>query len=182
MLLTQSTGLMTIVVVNIPKHLQLLCGKWAKYGVESTELWSEVGDVIGMKMEVLCLEGKKRSQFTAENIPRKRRWGRGREDMGNKAGYTATPVACVWAGAIFEVTSSFGHEQWGQRTQKPKKSKVWRTDGRTDEPTKRGVESRSTRLKRTEPDRKINGVRQTLLHSKRQADKPLNESTCTECS
>ena len=29
----------------------------------------------------------------------------------NKAGYTATPVACGWAGAIIEVTPSFGQEQ-----------------------------------------------------------------------
>ena len=29
----------------------------------------------------------------------------------NKAGYTATPVACGWAGAVFEVTQSFGQEQ-----------------------------------------------------------------------
>ena len=29
----------------------------------------------------------------------------------NKAGYTATPVACRWAGAIFEVTRSFRQEQ-----------------------------------------------------------------------
>ena len=29
----------------------------------------------------------------------------------NKAGYTATPVACGWAGAIIEVTLSFGQEQ-----------------------------------------------------------------------
>ena len=29
----------------------------------------------------------------------------------NKAGYTATPVACGWAGAIIEVTRSFGQEQ-----------------------------------------------------------------------
>ena len=69
----------------------------------------------------------------------------------NKAGYTATPVACGWAGAVIEVTRSFGQEQWSQKSQKPKKSKVWRTDGQTDGPmdgpTKRGVESRSTRLK-----------------------------------
>ena len=50
----------------------------------------------------------------------------------NKAGYAATPVACGWAGAVFEVTWSFGQEQWGQKPQKPKESKVWRTDGRTD--------------------------------------------------
>ena len=29
----------------------------------------------------------------------------------NKAGYTATPVACGWAGVITEVTRSFGQEQ-----------------------------------------------------------------------
>ena len=28
-----------------------------------------------------------------------------------KAGYTATPVACGWAGAVIEVTRSFGQEQ-----------------------------------------------------------------------
>ena len=32
----------------------------------------------------------------------------------NKAGYTATEVACGWAGAIFEVTRPFGQEQGGQ--------------------------------------------------------------------
>ena len=60
----------------------------------------------------------------------------------NKAGYTATPVACGWAGAIFEVSWPFGQERWGQKNQK---SSV--TDRRTDGPTKQGVESRSTRLK-----------------------------------
>ena len=29
----------------------------------------------------------------------------------NKAGYTATDVACGWAGAILEVTGTFGQEQ-----------------------------------------------------------------------
>ena len=29
----------------------------------------------------------------------------------NKAGYTATPVACGWAGAVIEVTRLFGQEQ-----------------------------------------------------------------------
>ena len=28
----------------------------------------------------------------------------------NKAGYTATPVACGWAGAIIEVNASIGQE------------------------------------------------------------------------
>ena len=33
------------------------------------------------------------------------------KDNGNKGGYTATEVACGWAGAIFEVTRPFGQEQ-----------------------------------------------------------------------
>ena len=45
-----------------------------------------------------------------------RKEGRREEGMegrkeGNKAGYTATEVACGWAGAIFEVTGAFGQEQ-----------------------------------------------------------------------
>ena len=39
----------------------------------------------------------------------------------NKAGYTATPVACGWAGAEIEVTRSFGQEQSGQKPQKKQK-------------------------------------------------------------
>ena len=31
--------------------------------------------------------------------------------LSNKAGYTATPVACGWAGAIIEVSGTFGQEQ-----------------------------------------------------------------------
>ena len=31
--------------------------------------------------------------------------------FSNKAGYTATPVACRWAGAIIEVSGTFGQEQ-----------------------------------------------------------------------
>ena len=29
----------------------------------------------------------------------------------NKAGYTATPVACGWAGAVIELTKAFWQEQ-----------------------------------------------------------------------
>ena len=36
---------------------------------------------------------------------------RERELKRNKAGYTATEVACWWAGAIFEITRPFGQEQ-----------------------------------------------------------------------
>ena len=42
----------------------------------------------------------------------------------NKAGYTATLVACGWAGAIFELTRAFGLAQYGQRIKIKKKSKV----------------------------------------------------------
>ena len=31
--------------------------------------------------------------------------------LRNKAGYTATPVVCGWAGAIIEVSGTFGQEQ-----------------------------------------------------------------------
>ena len=34
-----------------------------------------------------------------------------KKEKKNKAGYTATPVACGWAGAVIEVTRSFGQEQ-----------------------------------------------------------------------
>ena len=33
----------------------------------------------------------------------------------NKAGYTATPDACRWAGAILEVTRPFGQEPYAQK-------------------------------------------------------------------
>ena len=41
----------------------------------------------------------------------KEAWLFGCEIEKNKAGYTATPVACGWAGAIIEVTGTFGQEQ-----------------------------------------------------------------------
>ena len=40
----------------------------------------------------------------------------------NKAGYTSTPVACRWAGAIFELTRAFGQEKYSQRIKNMKKS------------------------------------------------------------
>ena len=43
--------------------------------------------------------------------------------LSNKAGYTATLVACGWAGTIFEVTRSFGQEQQGKK-KNLKKSKM----------------------------------------------------------
>ena len=50
----------------------------------------------------------------------------------NKAGYTATPVACRWAGAMFEVTRPFGQEQCAQKIKIIKKVKC---DVPTDQPT-----------------------------------------------
>ena len=52
----------------------------------------------------------------------------------NKAGYTATPVACGWAGAIFEISGAFGQERYSQKTHKRRKSKVWWMDGPMDGP------------------------------------------------
>ena len=50
-----------------------------------------------------------------------------------KAGYTATPVACGWAGAVLEkVTGSSGQELFAQKAQKGRKSKKG-----TDRPTDR---------------------------------------------
>ena len=65
----------------------------------------------------------------------------------NKARYTATLVAWGWAEAIFEVTWAIGQEQRGQRPQENKVKCDRRTDGRTDQPTDKGVESLRTRLK-----------------------------------
>ena len=50
-------------------------------------------------------------------------------DRKNKAGYTATEVACGWEGDIFEVTRPFGQEQWGPKIKIIKKVKC---DGPTD--------------------------------------------------
>ena len=67
----------------------------------------------------------------------------------NKAGYTATEVACGWAGAIFEVTRPFGQEQWGQRNKIIKKVKRDRpTDWPTDKPTNRWTGGQSGLLSR----------------------------------
>ena len=70
-------------------------------------------------------------------------------DKLNKAGYTATLVACGWAGAVIEkVTGAFGQEQWAQNAQKCRKSKKGTdrpTDRRTD---KAGCRVACTRLKR----------------------------------
>ena len=55
----------------------------------------------------------------------------------NKAGYTATPVACGWAGAIFEISGAFGQERYSQKPHKRQKKVKCdgRTNGRTDQRT-----------------------------------------------
>ena len=56
----------------------------------------------------------------------------------NKAGYTATLVACGWAGAVLEVTRASGQEPYAQKAKKRRKSNKGTnrpTNGRTDGPT-----------------------------------------------
>ena len=38
--------------------------------------------------------------------------------LPKKAGYTATPVAYGWEGALIEASGAFGQEQYGKRTHK----------------------------------------------------------------
>ena len=51
-------------------------------------------------------------------------------DWTDKAGYTAIPVACGWAGAIVELTRAFGQEQYGQRIKNIRKVKCDRPSNR----------------------------------------------------
>ena len=53
------------------------------------------------------------------------------EFHGNKAGYTATPVACGWAGAVFELLEHLGRSSEAKDRKNIKKVK-W---GPTDRPT-----------------------------------------------
>ena len=63
-----------------------------------------------------------------------------RKRFKNKAGNTATQVACGWAGAIFEVTRPFGQGQWGKK----KIIKITRPDTRQ---SSRGWFGRSSNAK-----------------------------------
>ena len=55
----------------------------------------------------------------------------------NKAGYTATLVACGWAGAVLEkVSRASGQEPYAQKAQKRQKSKKL-TNQPTNQPTNR---------------------------------------------
>ena len=65
----------------------------------------------------------------------------------NKAGYTATKVACGWAGAVFEVTRPLRQEMWGQNDKIIKKVKH---DQPTNQRTKGVVMCRAHDLKTKE--------------------------------
>ena len=67
----------------------------------------------------------------------------GFELHNNKAGNTATPVACSWAGTVFEVIRAFGQEQCDQRPQKQNEVKC---DAMTDPTT--WTDKRNTRLEK----------------------------------
>ena len=61
--------------------------------------------------------------------------------LKNKAGYTATLVACGWAGAVFELLKHLGKCSEAKDRKNIKKIKWGPTDGPTDGRTKRGLES-----------------------------------------
>ena len=56
----------------------------------------------------------------SEIVERSRKTKKKREKKINKskAGYTATPVACGWAGAVIEIIRSFGQMQRGKKNKK----------------------------------------------------------------
>ena len=53
----------------------------------------------------------------------------------NKAGYTATSVACGWAGAVIELLEHLGKSDEAKERKNIKKVKWGPTDGPTDRPT-----------------------------------------------
>ena len=74
----------------------------------------------------------------------------------NKAGSTATPVLCGWAGTVIDVTRSFGQEHRPKTTKKKQAKKICATNGQTNGLTdgmthrrtdRAGVESRNKQLK-----------------------------------
>ena len=73
--------------------------------------------------------------------------------------YAATEVACGWAGAMFEVTKPFGHEQWGQRNKIIKKVKRDRpTDQTTNQPTDKQTDKAGCGVACTRPKRIRNEI------------------------
>ena len=75
----------------------------------------------------LCTIGKQSLKAQKKN--------KEKELKRNKAGYTATLVACEWAGAVLEkVTRASGQEPYAQKAQKRQKSKKG-TDQSTNQRT-----------------------------------------------
>ena len=66
----------------------------------------EKGKKEGREKEKLKLGREERKKIMGE---KKKRKGTTRQE--NKAGYTATTVACGWAGAVIEVNALFGQEK-----------------------------------------------------------------------
>ena len=101
-------------------------------------------------MQRRCSEGKGacRKVFKGKGVKEKKEEGKGEK---NKAGYTATSVACGWAGAVFELLKHLARSSEAKDRKNIKKVKWGPTDRPTNRPTdgrtKRGIESRSTRLK-----------------------------------
>ena len=96
----------------------------------------------------------------------------GLRQYSNKAGYTATPVTCGWAGAVKEkVTWAFGQEELAQKTQKRQKNKKG-----TNQPTHRWmdkqnrVELHSTQLKDCSKFKKVSNNQ-----TDGQTDKPIKQ-------
>ena len=100
---------------------------------KAKESWTKCKQKLFLHASLVNCSKKNKAGYTAiqSRTVGQAQWCKKRSQF-NKAGYTATPDECGWAGAIFEVTWSFWQEQWGQRPQKTKKSKVGWTDGRTD--------------------------------------------------
>ena len=93
-------------------QLILLLGRFSK-GVSSLQIW-EIPSPIALLFPV--------GQEASTKIT-------------NKAGYTATLVACGWAGALLgKVTMATGQELYAPKAQKYRKSKKG-TDRPTDRPT-----------------------------------------------
>ena len=61
----------------------------------------------------LILKNHHRNQFHSNSTfkPYLLSLSKSKNLTNNKAGYTSTPVACGWAGALFEVSGTFGQEQ-----------------------------------------------------------------------
>ena len=69
-----------------------------------------------------------------------------RSFIRNKAGYTATPVACGWAGAVFELLEHLGRSSEAKDRKNIKKVKWGPTDGLTDGPTNRRTDITGCRV------------------------------------